>query len=82
MVLNTATLQDDTFLFFSIEALSKHSELVKRQFIEELALLAANGPTNRKAALEIIEILDPEIIRRWPLLSCEFRHQYRKLSYL
>jgi hypothetical protein len=37
--------------------------------------------TNRDAALEIIEILDPEIVRRWPLLSCEFRHEYRKLSY-
>ena len=31
--------------------------------------------------LEVIEVLDPEVVRRWPLLSCEFRFQYRKLSY-
>jgi hypothetical protein len=43
--------------------------------------LAANEPPNRGAALEIIEILDPEIVRRWPVLSCEFRNEYRKLSY-
>jgi len=43
--------------------------------------LAAKEPPNREAALEIIEILDPEIVRRWPMLSCEFRHEYRRLSY-
>jgi len=49
--------------------------------MEELALLAAKGEHNKPLSLEIIEVLDLEVIKRWPLLSCEFRYEYRKLSY-
>lgn len=81
LILNSTASTSETVIFLCFEALKKHVKRVKRQYIEELSLLAANGPTNREAAFEIIEILEPEIVRRWPLLGCGFRNEYRKLSY-
>ena len=72
---------DDTLNLYSFEALRENVACINGHFLEELSLIAARGEHNRPASLEIIELLDPEVVRRWPLLSCEFRFQYRQLSY-
>lgn len=76
MILNSPT-NNDTLNLYCFEALRQHVRLIERPFIEEISLIAARGEFNRDASLEIIETLDPELVRIWPLLSCEFRFQYR-----
>jgi hypothetical protein len=72
-----STQQNDTLSLYCIEGLRLHAPEIHRQHLEEITLLAANSENCRELALEVIEILDPEIVRRWPLMSCAFRHQYR-----
>lgn len=74
---NTA---DETLELYTVEALRVNLTHLSRPALEQVA--RASLSAGNRLAREVLDIVEAEVVRRWSVLSCEFRHVYRSQTQL
>lgn len=69
--------QDDQLEFVCLEAARNNAAEINYRQLEPIMLALMGLPEKREFCQDLSEILHPQVVRQWRVLSCEFRHTYR-----
>jgi hypothetical protein len=80
MYLLDSNTADETLELFTVEALRVNLAHLSRHSLEQV--VRASLSAGNRLAREVLGVVDAEVVRRWSVLSCEFRDAYRRETQL